>query len=221
MHLKREQSPKNWPIERKGTTYLVRPRSSIEQGVPISIIFRDMLKFAKTRREVKKAINAKQIMLNNKVIFDERRNAVLFDIITIIPPKDSGINEKHYKITMGKNKKFGLEEIDGKEAGHKIAKVINKKTLKGNKMQVNLSDGRNFISNIKCKVNDSVKINLKSKKLEDCLPLKKDAKVIVFAGKHAGENGVVKEVDEENNRVRLESEGKLVNILIKQLMVRE
>ena len=32
MHLKRQQSPKSWPIERKGTTYLVRPKYSINRG---------------------------------------------------------------------------------------------------------------------------------------------------------------------------------------------
>src|SRR5208283_5095507 len=98
MHLKRQQSPKNWPTKRKGTTYIVRPRYNISGGLPISIIMRDVLGFAKTRREVKKAINLKQILLNNKEVLDERSNALLFDIITIIPPKESNLPEKYYRI---------------------------------------------------------------------------------------------------------------------------
>lgn len=221
MHLKRESSPKNWPIERKGTTYVVRPRYNINEGVPILVIIRNMLKLAKDRRETKKALHAKQVLLNNRVVFDDRENALLFDTITIIPQKESNLKEKYYRVVLGKNKKFDLEEINSSEANHKISKVINKTTLKGKKTQINLSDGRNFISDVKCNVNDSILVNLKDKKIEKCLPLRKDAKAMVFAGKHAGESGVIKDIEEENNRVKLENHGQTTNILIKQLMVLE
>lgn len=221
MHLKRQQSPKSWPIERKGTTYLVRPKYSIDQGVPILIAIRDMLKFAKDRREVKKALNSRQILLNHRAVFDDRDNAVLLDVITIVPPEGSNMQEKNYRVLMGINKKFELKEINKQESEHKTAKVINKTTLKGKKTQINLSDGRNFISDLKCKTNDSVLVNLKSKKIEKCVPMKKDAKAIVFAGKHAGEEGVIKEIDEEKSMAKLESHGEMINILIKQIMVLE
>ncbi|MFZ1970859.1 MAG: hypothetical protein WAU65_01620 [Candidatus Nanoarchaeia archaeon] len=218
MHLKREASPKNWPIERKGTALLVRPRYSIEKGVPILIIIRDMLKLAQNRREAKKALNAKQVLLNNRIVFDDRENALLFDVITIIPAKGSNFPEKYYQIGIGKSKKFILNEINSKESIYKIAKIINKKSLKGNKTQLNLSDGRNFISNMKCKVNDSLLLNLKDKKIEECITLQKEAKAIVFAGKHMGEMGIIKEIH-GNDSVQLERNGEIINILIKQLMV--
>jgi small subunit ribosomal protein S4e len=217
MHLKREQSPKNWPIERKGTTYLVRPRYNIEKGVPILLIIRDILKLAKDRRETKKALNAKQVLLNNRIVFDDRDNALLFDVVTILPAKGSSLSEKYYRIEINKNKKFTLTEINSKEANHKTAKIINKTVLKGKKTQLNLSDGRNFLSEIKCRVNDSLLINLKDKKIEECISLQKGAKAIVFAGKHMGETGIIQEVHE--NDVKLERDGEIVNILIKQLMV--
>ena len=221
MHLKRESSPKNWPIERKGTTYVVRPKYHLSDGVPMLVIIRNMLKLANNRRETKKALNAKQVLLNNREVFDDRDNALLFDIITIIPPKESNLKEKHYRLVLGTNKKFALEEINSTEANHKISKVINKTTLKGKKIQINLSDGRNFISDVKCQVNDSLLLNLKDRKIEKCLPLKEGAKAIVFAGKHAGEDGVIKEIEKENHRVKLENHGEITNILIKQLMVLE
>ena len=202
MHLKREQSPKNWPIERKGTTYLVRPRYSIDKGVPILIIIRDMLKLAKDRRETKKALNAKQVLLNNRIVFDDRDNALLFDVVTISPTKESNLSQKHYRIGISKNKKFTLNEINSKESDYKTAKVINKTILKGKKTQLNLSDGRNFISDIKCKVNDSLLVNLKNKKIEECIPLQKGAKAIVFAGKHMGETGVIQEIHENDVKWR-------------------
>jgi len=218
-HLKREQSPKQWPIKRKGTAYLVKPSYSTEQGLPILLIMRDVLKLARTRREVRKALNAKQVLLNDKEVFDERNNAVLFDVVTI--KSADGKTRKNYKIIMGTNKKFGVEEISDEEAGKKVSKVVNKTTLKGKKTQINLSDGRNFISDLKCKVNDSVLIDLKNRKIEKALPLKENAKVMVFAGKHAGETGTIKEIEDKNKIAEIESEGKIINILIKQLMVLE
>ncbi|MCL5730063.1 MAG: hypothetical protein M1165_00660 [Candidatus Pacearchaeota archaeon] len=98
MHLKREASPKSWPIERKGTKYLVRPNYNTGKGVPILIILRDMLKFADNRTEAKKALHAKQVLLNKKAIFDDRENALLFDVITLIPKKESNLPERNYRI---------------------------------------------------------------------------------------------------------------------------
>ena len=153
MHLKRQKIPKNWPIKRKGTKYLVRPNSNLTKGIPILIILRDMLKVAQNRREVKRIIHSKQLLLNNKFVKDDKACAVLFDTLEIVPSK------KFYKISLAKTGKFTTEEIKKEESNHKISKIVNKKILKGKKIQINLSDGRNFISNVKCKINDSLLTN--------------------------------------------------------------
>ena len=215
MHLKRQTIPKNWPIHRKGTKYVVRPNFSMSKGVPILIILRDMLKIAQNRKEVKKAIHSKHIFLNKKRVTNEKNSALLFDVITIIPSK------KNYRLELSKNGKFKIEEINESEAGKKIAKIMNKKTLKGKKTQLNLSDGKNFISNINCKVNDSVLINFKDKKIEKCLPLKEKTKVIVTGGKHSGERGIINKTNFERKMMELNIDKKKVNVLIKQLMVIE
>jgi len=41
MHLKRQKVPKNWPIKRKGTSYVVRPKSNLSNGIPILIAIRE------------------------------------------------------------------------------------------------------------------------------------------------------------------------------------
>ncbi|RLG15673.1 hypothetical protein DRN69_02690, partial [Candidatus Pacearchaeota archaeon] len=105
MHLKRQKVPKNWPIERKGTAYVVRPRSNLNKGIPILIILRDLLKIAQNKKEVKKALHLKQILLNGKAVRDEKQSVLLFDIITIVPSK------KNYRIELSKNKKFKFTEI--------------------------------------------------------------------------------------------------------------
>lgn len=210
-HLKRQKVPKEWPTKRKGSAFVIKPTS--KKGIPCLVVLRDLLKIAKTRKEVKKAIHNKLLLLNNKLIRDEKIAMSLFDTLSILPSK------KYYKITLSKYGKFALEEIKEEEANKKIVKITNKKTLKGKKTQLNFLDGQNIISDLKCSVNDSLIINFKEKKIEKILPLKEKANVIIFAGKHAGEKGQIEEIDKKK-KICVIKEGKnKINILIKQLMV--
>jgi len=213
MHLKRQKVPKNWPIKRKGTTYIVRPNANISNGIPILVALRDMLKLAQNRKEVKKAIHIKNLLLNGFPVKDEKDSILLFDTLTIVPSNES------YRLSLSEKGKFQIEKIKTGEETHKIAKVINKKVLKGKKIQLNLSDGRNFLSDIKCNVNDSVLIDLKKKKIEKCFPLKEKVEVLVFAGKHAGKKANINKIDQVKKMAEVSFEGKKINILIKQLII--
>ena len=213
MHLKRQEVPKNWPIFRKGTKYVVRPKYDAQRGVPVLIALRDMLKVAQNRKEAKRIIHLRQVLMNNKPVSDEKNSITLFDTITLIPMK------KHYRLEILNGGKFSFTEIKENEANHKIVKLVNKKTLKGKKTQLNCEDGRNFISDIKCEVNDSVLVNFKDKKIEKCIPLKEDANVFVFLGKHSGKSGLVKKIYKEKRVAEIDVEGKTISVLIKQFMV--
>ena len=209
-HLKRQKIPKNWPINRKGTKYVVTPNF---KGLPILIILRDILKLAQNRKEVKKALYAQHILLNGKIVKDEKNSALLFDVITNVPAKEN------YRVELSDKGKFKVEKVS--EVGKKIAKIMNKKTLKGKKTQLNLSDGRNVLSEIKCNVNDSILISFKDNEIEKCLEMKEKAKVIVIAGKHAGEKGIIRSIKPRRKMAGLNVGEKEINVLIKQLMVVE
>ena len=215
-HLKREAVPKNWPIKRKGTTFVVKPNSNIETGLPILVILRDVLKIAQNRKEVKKAINSNDVLLNGKPIKKDKNSATLFDVLTIVPAK------KNYKLILKENGKFDLEEISEKDSEKKISKIIGKKILKGKKVQLNLLDGRNVLYDKEAKTNDSVVGNLKSKKIEKILPLQEKAKVFVFAGKHSGKKGEIEKLKLERKMASVKiSKDEKINVLIKQIVVVE
>ncbi len=215
MHLKRQKAPKNWPTKRKGTTFLVRPNFNPKKGIPILILLRDILKIAKSRKEVKKAIHLEALLLNGKKVVDEKNSACLFDVLTIVPTK------KHYKITLSKVGKFMVEEIQEFESKQKVAKIVDKKILRGKKVQLNLNDGKNFISDLQCKVNDSVLIDFSKKKIEKCLILKENKNAFVFAGKHSGAQGKINKINLKNKMAEIGVDEKKINVLIKQLMVIE
>ncbi len=214
MHLKRQNVPKNWPIHRKGTKYVVRS-SNLREGIPLLILLRDMLKIVQNRKELKKAIHNKYILVNSREVRDEKMSISLFDKITIVPSK------KYYKLNLSSSGKYLLEEIKENEANHKIIKIINKKILKRKKKQLNFIDGRNCLSDIECKVNDSIIFDFKQNKIIKCLPLKEKAKVIVFAGKHSGKEGIINKINKERKMVELESNKEKINVLIKQITIIE
>ena len=216
-HLKRQKMPKNWPIHRKGTKWIVNPNSNLEQGIPILIALRDILKLAKNRKEVKKMMHEKSVLLNGKIVHEEKNSITLFDILTV--------NSKNYKLVFSEKGKFKFDEV--KDANNKISKIVNKKVLKGypkghkQKIQLNLMDGRNLLSDLKCKTNDSVVINFKDKKIEKCLELKEKANAVVFGGKHIGAKGKIEKIDLKHRIVELNDGKEGINVLIKHLVVVE
>ena len=131
-HLKRQGIPKNWPINRKGTTFIVKPSS--KKGIPFLIVLRYLLKIAQTRKKVKKAIHRKHLLINNKIVRDEKIGMTLFDTLSIVPSKT------YYKLGISEKGKFELKEIKEAEANKKIVKNMDKKVLKGKKVQLNLSN---------------------------------------------------------------------------------
>jgi small subunit ribosomal protein S4e len=206
MHLKRQKTDKKYPIKRKGTKFVVRPRHSFGKGVPLLIVLRDMLKICKNRKEAKQILNNGFIEVNGKKRKDERFQVVLFDIVNLIPLK------KIYQMVI-KNKRFSLQE---KKENQKISKIVNKKILKKNKIQINLYTGENFITKEKIKTGDSVIFDFSEKKIKKIIPLEKGSKIIVIKGKHIGDYGKIE--SKEGNTARIEIEDKKIEISLKDIM---
>ncbi|MGA2130329.1 MAG: S4 domain-containing protein [Candidatus Pacearchaeota archaeon] len=216
MHLKIQEAPKSWPIYRKGRRYVVRPSSNLNSGLAFLTVLRDMAKVVSNRKEARRLIFLKHVLLNNKIPKDEKEAVGLFDTISLVSMK------KNYRIDISEKGKFELKEINESEANKKVAKLVDKKTLKGKKTQLNLQDGRNFLSEMKCSVNDSVLINFKDKKIEKCLPMNKGSRAVVFVGKHSGKRGEIKSIDLNKKTIEMETGDKeKLNVLLKQIIITE
>ena len=215
MHLKRQNIPKNWPMKKKGTSYVVRPKSNLKNGIPLLVILRDVLKIAQNRKEVKKAIYLRNLLLNQKVLKNEKQPLLLFDVLTIVPSKEN------YRLEISEKGKFELKKILEKEANKKLSKIANKKILKGKKVQINFLDGANYLCNEKCKVGDSGLIDFEKNKIQNILELKESAKVLVIEGKHSGKTGKIQKLKLDRKMVKIKTKDKELNVLIKQIMVVE
>ena len=162
-HLKRYKAPKSWPIHPKEDTWTVKPAPgshAIEDSLPLLVIIRDILGLADNSREAKRIINTGNVLIDGRAVKDYKFPVGFMDVLTI--PK----TEENYRILLDTKGRLTLHPISAEDASYKLAKVVNKSTIKGGKTQLNLE---NF-------------------KFEDGVV------VLVTGGKHTGELGKIQEV---------------------------
>jgi len=184
MHIKKYTMPRAWPIPRKpqGKQFVAVPSHATSKGISLLYILRDILKLARTRKEVRYMTFNGLVKVNNQIRTDENFPLQVFDTINL---EKANLN---YRLEIV-NKKYSLQEISSKAAEIKIVKISGKTILPGKKVQMNLDDGQNILYTKNFSVGDSVILNTKTGKIDSILPLKKDAKIEVILGKHAGEKG--------------------------------
>ena len=190
-HLKLITAPKTWFVRRKTNVFTLRPSPgahSLEYGMPLGLLLRDELKLASTMGEARKIVNNKEVLVDGVARTDHRFIVGLFDVLSVHKLK------KQYRMLLDKKGRLRLAEVNAKESSVKLAKVVGKTALKGGKIQFNLHDGRNIISDAKAQVGDTFVISLPAARVTKILQVKKGAKVFLIKGKHAGDVGELKEI---------------------------
>ncbi len=198
--LKRVAAPKLFPIPRKvGGRFTIKPMPGphpADRSIPLGIILRDILGYARTLREIKKILNRKLVKIDGRIITEYKFPVGIMDIIEIP-------DEELYLRVMPYRRKLVLYEIPKEEANIKILKIINKRYVKGGNIQLNLFDGRNILFRpkddkerreilTKYKVGDSIMITVPEQKILDHIPLALDNYAMVILGRHMGEHGLLK-----------------------------
>lgn len=218
-HIKKTKMPKTWPVPRKGKRkrFIAIPSHSTNKGISLLFLIRDVLGLAKTRKEVRIMTFGGMVKINNKVRTDENFPVNVLDVVCL----SAGKEERFYRLEIV-NKKFTLVEIDAKDADSKVVKIIGKKILSGGKVQMNLRDGQNFLSDAKFNVGDSAVLDTKKNVVKKILELKKGAHVEIIIGKHAGKKGEIVGFEElirgRNYEIKLE-DGNTVRLPYKTILI--
>jgi small subunit ribosomal protein S4e len=187
-HLKRIAAPRTWRIDRKTSTFTVRPKPSghpMEAGMSLGVVLRDMLGYAGTFREARSLLQRQEVLVDGKRRFDPRYHLGLFDILQFPTLK------KTYHLLYDAKGYLELKETDAK----KICRVMGKTMLPKGKVQLHLHDGKNVLFDKDVKVGDSVVLDIKKMTITEVLPLKEGAQVYLTNGKHRGDFGVVEKLD--------------------------
>ena len=205
--MKREASPKFWPIHRKEFTWAVKPRPGphpINRCIPLVLIVREILDLAKTRKEARKIISQGKILVDGKVRRDDRFPAGLMDVISI-PDLDV-----HYRI-LPSEKGLTLHQIDKEEARFKLCRIENKTTVRGGHIQLNLHDGRNLLVRGENSTSpeedtyrtlDTLMISIPDQEIIEHFRMGKGMSAIFIDGKNIGKHGMISSIEEQPNRKR-------------------
>jgi len=205
--LKRKPAPKFWPIHRKEFVWIVKPSPgphSLEKCLPLAIILRDILGFAKTRKEAKTIVSQGMVYVDGKIQRQDDFPVGLMGVISI-PDID-----KCFRI-LPSSKGLTLHLIDKKEAGFKLCRIENKTVVKNGNIQLNLHDGSNVLVKIAdlknpqedtYKTLETVKISLPERQILEHVVMKENDFAIITGGKNIGKHGRIVEIEKAAGKKR-------------------
>ena len=188
-HIKRLVMPRSWALPRKTSIWVQKPNPgghSIENCMPLALILRDVLGVAHTRREAKRILHSRQVMVDGMTETDGGRGVGLMDILTV--------GENNYRCVLDTNGKLRYRLIHVRDAGSKTCRVMGKTTVRGGKTQLHLHDGRNLLMDDAStyKSGDSVVISLPEQQISSHYPFREGALAYLTGGSHIGETAAVR-----------------------------
>ncbi len=215
--LKVQKAPSFWGISRKKNRFVLKPVAgpyAISESYSLGVLLRDILKLTNLMREARRVILEGKIKVDGKVRYNEHFPVGLMSIISI-----DTIN-KYYRLLP--NNKALLVPLEVNDPDLKICKIKSKVTIKGNKIQYGLHDGRTIINDINANVNDSLLLKVPEQEVIKHIKLDKGADVMIIKGDNAGKLGVIDEVKEGTytlpKRVIINTEDKVIELPIDMII---
>jgi len=173
-HMKRLRAPKHWMLGKLGGTWAPRPSTGphkLRECLPLSLILRNRLRYALTRREVLQIVMRKSVRVDGNVRSDINYPAGFQDVVSI--PKTS----EQFRLLYDVKGRFVLHRITPEEASYKLVRVqrvdkAKKASIGRNPLQtgqlatipyVVTHDGRTIrFADPAYRVGDSLKLDIKT-----------------------------------------------------------
>lgn len=186
-HLKRIVAPKTWPILRKTTKFIARPKPNgqkLELTMPAVVVMREMLGLVQTATQARRILRTQPVTVNGKRIYDTDSAVGFMDVFSV--------GGKHYRMLINENNNLVVKPTTEEFT---IQKVVGKTSLAKGKMQLNFASGRNVIvAKDEYKVGDSVQLDA-SGKVAGHYSLANGASVLLTGGSHIGKVGIIESIE--------------------------
>jgi len=202
-HLKRLNAPKHWMLDKLSGTWAPRPSTGphkLRECLPLLIVLRNRLKYGLTRRECMMIVKDRQIQVDHKVRTDVNFPAGFMDVVTI--PK----TDENFRLLYDVKGRFVLHRVSKENAKFKLCRV--KKFAKGKPSAIGRNplmhkqagavpyivthDGRTIrYPDPHIRVNDTIKLNLESGKIEAYTKFAVGNVAMVTAGHNLGRVGII------------------------------
>ncbi len=205
--MKRKPAPRFWPIHRKEYVWTVKPKPgphSLRRSLPLTIVMRDILAFAKTGKEAKIILSEGKVRVNGEVHREAAFPVGLMDVVSI---PDADVN---YRV-LPHRKGLILHPIEKDEATFKLCRIEDKTVVVNGHVQLNLHDGTNKLVSIAdpetpeedvYQTLNTVKIALHDREITKQVRLAKDAVALIIGGKNQGVHGKIVDYEEEAGKKR-------------------
>ncbi|MCL2172624.1 MAG: 30S ribosomal protein S4e [Nitrososphaerota archaeon] len=204
--LKRKPAPKYWPIHRKESLWVIKPAAgphSLQRCLPLTLVLRDVLGVAGTRREGKLILSEGKVQVNGIVRKKDDFPVGLMDVISM-PTAN-----QYYRVVPS-HKGLILSAISKEEAKYRLVRVEDKSTTKVG-VQVALHDGTNMLIRIADPKNpvevtyetfDILKINIADGQVVGKLKTKENNTAVITGGKNIGVQGKIVEIEKTEAKKR-------------------
>lgn len=204
-HLKRLNAPKHWMLDKLGGIWAPRPSTGphkMRECLPMSLILRNRLKYALTRREVQTIVMRKLIKVDGKIRTDLNFPCGFMDMITIEKSDDK------FRVLYDAKGRFTLHRTNDVEAKFKLCRVVKlAKAGKGasgsNPFKTGQAaaipyivthDGRTIrYPDPAIKANDTVKVDVETGKVLEVIKFEVGKKAYVTRGANRGRVGIIQD----------------------------
>ncbi|KAK9466966.1 ribosomal family S4e-domain-containing protein [Lipomyces arxii] len=188
-HMKRLAAPSHWLLDKLSGVYAPRPSAGphkLGESLPLIIFLRNRLKYALNGREVKAILNQRLVKVDGKVRTDSTYPAGFMDVISL---EKTG---EHFRLVYDVKGRFTIHRITDEEAAYKLGKVKRVQLGKKGIPYLVTHDGRTIrYPDPAIKVNDTVKIDLASGKIESFVKFDTGNLAVVTGGRNMGRIGVI------------------------------
>ena len=204
--LKRKPAPSFWPIHRKELPWVVKPSSgshSLENCLTLTLVLRDILGVAQTRKEGQLILAQGKVLVNSKIRKEDDSPVGLMDVISM-PEMD-----KYYRV-LPSHKGLVLAPIRKEESNTTLVRVEDK-TPVHNGVQIALHNGANMLIKVADPKNpqevtyetfDILKVTYPEKQVVQSLKTKEGNLAIITGGKNMGVQGKIVEIEKTEAKKR-------------------
>jgi len=188
--MKRLAMPRSWPLPRKTSIWVTKSAPgahTLELCMPVVVVIRDILGYAKSTREVRHILHNNLVSIDGRICKDSRRGVGFMDVLTL--------GDENYRCIVDQKGILRYRQISKKEAETKVCRINGKTTVKGGKTQLHLHDGRNILTDDAGEYNtgDSLVLALPSQEIKEHIRFSDGIKCYLTGGAHVGEFAEVSE----------------------------
>jgi len=192
-HLKRLAAPKHWMLDKLSGVWAPRPSTGphkLRECLPLILILRNRLKYALTGEEVRMILCNKLVKVDGKAKLDPKYPAGFMDVISIRKI------DSDFRLLYDVKGRFRLVRIDSDEASFKLCRVMKAQLGRGSVPYITTHDGRTIrFPDPDIKVGDSIKLNLKTGKVEEFYKCENEASVMIIKGRNTGRVGNIRKIE--------------------------